>query len=87
MAEDENEEEDNKKEKTLYEQTNEATAGAKKIKEELTEVVNRAEELYEKQKLGGTTEAGQSTESETKEETNQEYVDRVSKAGWKDDRK
>ena len=87
MAEDENEEEETPKEKTLYERTNEATERLEAANKKTEENINRQEELYEKQKLGGTTEAGQPTEPEKKEETNQEYVDRVSKAGWKDDRK
>ena len=59
---------------TLYERTNEATERLEKANAKTEEILNRQEEIYQKQKLGGGSEAGQP--SEKKEETAQEYVKR-----------
>ena len=62
---------------TLYEQTNTATERLESANKKTEELLNRQEELYEKQKLGGTAEAGQVAEK--KEETPEEFADKFDK--------
>ena len=65
-----------------------ASATVKRMEEldkSLGEKVAKLEEMQAIDKISGTTTAG-SVEGK-KEETNQEYKDRIEKAGWKDDRK
>ena len=52
----------------LYEQTNQATERLEQANAKTEELLNRQEELYMKQKLGGGSEAGISQEPEMSEE-------------------
>lgn len=61
---------------TLYERTNEATERLEKANAKTEELLNRQEELYEKQKLGGRAEAGAEAEK-PKEDTPKEYAEKV----------
>jgi hypothetical protein len=61
-----------------------ANIAAKRMEEankEKKELLDREEELMAKRALGGELEAGKG--SEKKEETNQEYVDKMRSNGWK----
>ena len=60
---------------TLYERTNAAAERVEKANAKTEENLNRQEELYEKQKLGGTTEAGQPAEK-PKEPTDDELMEK-----------
>ena len=63
------------KTKSLFEQTNEATDKLAKANEKTEELLNRQEALYEKQKLGGSSEGGK--ETKPKEETDKEYAEKI----------
>ena len=56
-----------------------------KAKEELKEERGKLEKVKTEVVLSGT--GGGHIEPVVKEETDQEYVERISKAGWKDDKK
>lgn len=65
---------DKSKTATLYEQTNNATERLEKANEKTKELLNRQEAIYEKQKLGGMSEAGQP--SKTQDELDDEEADK-----------
>ena len=60
---------------------------AKELKDQLDrqeKQLERKEQLMSKELLGGSSEAGNEPEKK-KEETNEEYVDKLRKNGWKAD--
>ena len=63
---------------SLYERTNNATERLEKANAKTEELLNRQEQLYEKQKLGGRAEAGSPPPAE-KVETDKEYRARIDK--------
>jgi len=63
---------------TLFEKTDAATKRLEEANAKTEELLNRQEELYMKQKLGGGSEAGQNP-VKPKEETDEEYTERFSK--------
>ena len=56
----------------------------KRENDRLDELISRQEALKATEKVGGVTEAGIKQE-EKKEETPQEYVDKMRKSGWRVD--
>ena len=73
-------EEDKEEKSEIVKQTEEANKAAERMANEREQL----EATIAKAKLAGVTEAGKPAE-EKKEETNQEYVDRMRKNGWKAD--
>ena len=69
---------DKPKETTLFEQTNAATERLEKANSKTEELLNRQEEIYERQKLSGTSEGG-APPVKPKEETNEEIAERFNK--------
>ena len=67
---------------SLYEQTNQATERLEKANAKTEELLNRQEELYQKQQLGGITEAGhpQQPELSKEEQASRERIMAVGRA-------
>ena len=71
---------DKPKAPTLYEQTNQATERLEQANAKTEELLNRQEELYQKQQLGGVTEAGKPQVPELSKEE-QEAKARIKEVG------
>lgn len=71
-------EEDNSTD-TLYERTNKATERQEEANKKTESLLNRQEELYEKQKLGGISDAGNEKKDVKPEDTDEEYADKFKK--------
>lgn len=67
---------------SLFDKTNEAVTRQEAANKKTEELLNRQEELYAKQKLGGRSMAGeQKAPEKPKEETPKEYAKRVMAGG------
>ena len=76
-AGEDNNEGDQPKSLTLYEHTNTSTERLEKANAKTEDLLNRQEEIYQKQQLGGITEAG--SKKEVEKETDEEYTERFRK--------
>ena len=68
------------------EQADERIKRMEELDKSLGEKVKELGEIESRKMLGGGSQAGQAP-AEKAEETNEEYVERVRKAGWRDERR
>ena len=70
---------------SLYDKTEAIVTRQEEANKKSEEILKRQETLFANQRLAGT--AGGHVETEKKEETDQEYVERMRKQGWREDAK